>query len=169
VRWTLSFPRTGCALLRNTILPLDDGLAPETTKQMLDQLSKRSRGEQGLNSDGGSIGGPGYAFAPIRGLNVSSALSNVAEYSRLIDFSFQTLSGYRKIVDYKDGASDNGVYNLNTGLNYFNSAFGPNGALTGDTLARLIVTRDSATNLITRYRFHQRCHVHRHERNYPLL
>ena len=70
-----------------------------------------------------------------------------------MDFSFQGLSGYRKIVDYKNLASDNGVYNLNTDLNYFNFSFsfGPAGAFTADTAARVIVTRDLTTGVVAGY------------------
>jgi hypothetical protein len=104
-----------------------------------------------LNSDGGSVTAAGYSFAADQGLNVSSALSNIGDYSLLIDFSFQDLSGFRKILDYKNLASDNGVYNLSTDLNYFNFDFGPAGAFTADTEARVIVTRDSATDVVTGY------------------
>jgi hypothetical protein len=107
-------------------------------------------GSTPLNGDGGSISGAGYTFAANQGLNVSSA-SNVADYSILMDFSFQDLSGYRKILDYKNLASDNGLYNLNTDLNYFNFSFGPTGAFTANTLARVVITRDSTTQLVTGY------------------
>ena len=108
-------------------------------------------GSTPLNSDGGSVTGAGYAFGADQGLNVSSALSNAGNYSILMDFSFQVLSGYRKILDFKNLASDNGLYNLNTDLNYYNFSFGPTGALTADTLARVIITRDSNTQLVTGY------------------
>jgi hypothetical protein len=108
-------------------------------------------GSTPLISDGGSITGAGSAFGAQQGLNVSSALSNVGNYSILMNFSFQALGGYRKIVDTKDLASDNGLYNLSTDLNYFNFSFGPNGAFTADTLARVIFTRDSTTGLVNGY------------------
>jgi hypothetical protein len=108
-------------------------------------------GSTPLNGDGGSVSGTGYAFGADQGLNVSSVLSNVGNYSVLIDFSFQNLSGYRKILDFKDLASDNGIYNLSTDLNFFNFSFGPNGAFAVNTPARVIVTRDSATQLVTGY------------------
>jgi hypothetical protein len=108
-------------------------------------------GSTSLNSDGGSVGPAGYAFGANQGLNVGSALTNVGDYSILVDFSFQDLSGFRKILDFKDLTSDNGVYNLSTNLNYFNFSFGPNGAFTANTLARVIVTRDSGTGLEVGY------------------
>ena len=108
-------------------------------------------GSASLISDGGTISAAGYAFGANQGLNVSSALTDTGNYSLLIDFNFQDLSGYRKILDFKNLASDNGVYNLSTDLNYFNFAFGPTGAFTANTLAQVIITRDSATNLVTGY------------------
>jgi hypothetical protein len=108
-------------------------------------------GSTPLISDGGSIGPAGYTFGTNQGLNVSSALTDVADYSFLMDFSFQDLSGYRKILDYKNLASDNGVYNLSTDLNYFNASFGPTGAFAANTPARVVITRDAATQVVTGY------------------
>jgi hypothetical protein len=108
-------------------------------------------GSTSLNGDGGSVTAAGYSFAADQGLNVSSALSNFGDYSLLMDFSFQDLTGFRKILDYKNLASDNGVYNLSTALNYFNFSTGPSGAFAVNTMARVIVTRDSTTKLVTGY------------------
>ena len=108
-------------------------------------------GSIALTSDGGSVTAAGYTFGVDQGLNVSSALSDTGNYSILMDFSFQDLNGYRKILDYKDLASDNGVYNLNTDLNYFNFSFGPGGSFTANTLARVIITRDSTSGVVTGY------------------
>jgi hypothetical protein len=108
-------------------------------------------GSTPLVGDGGSISGAGYTFLADQGLNGSSELSNVANYSILMDFSFDTLAGFRKILDFKNLASDNGLYNLSTALNYFNFTTGPTGAFTPGTLARVIITRDSGTGLVTGY------------------
>jgi len=87
----------------------------DLTSSLNDQV-----GSAALVSLGGSISGSGYTFAANQGLNLSSALANIANYSILMDFSFQNLSGYRKILDFKNLASDDGLYNLSTDLNYFN-------------------------------------------------
>jgi hypothetical protein len=109
-------------------------------------------GSTPLISDGGSIvAGTGYVFGAQHGLNVSMALSDPGNYSILMDFSFDTLSGYRKILDFKNHASDNGLYNLSTDLNYFNFSFGPNGAFSAGTLARVILTRDSGSGTVVGY------------------
>src|SRR5437588_8726736 len=113
-------------------------------------------GSAALVSLGGSIGGSGYTFAANQGLNLSSALSNIANYSILVDFSFQTLSSFRKIIDPQNLSTDNGLYELDTGLAYGLtpvglSAFGLGGAFTANTPARVIVTRDSATQDVFGY------------------
>jgi hypothetical protein len=108
-------------------------------------------GSTPLVSDGGSITATGYAFGADQGLNVSSALLNPGNYSILMDFSFHDLTGYRKILDFKNLASDNGLYNLNTELTYFPFVVGPTGAFTADTLARVVLTRDSGAQTVTGY------------------
>jgi hypothetical protein len=108
-------------------------------------------GSATLVSDGGSISAAGYTFGTDQGLNVSSVLSNTGNYSILMDFSFQSLSGFRKVLDFKNLASDNGLYDLGSALNYFNFSTGSTGAFTADTLARVIITRDSSTNTLVGY------------------
>src|SRR5258708_1672659 len=65
-------------------------------------------GSIALSSDGGSVTAAGYAFGARQGLNVSSALPNTANYSLLMDFSYQALTGYRKILDFKNLVLDLG-------------------------------------------------------------
>ena len=107
-------------------------------------------GGPALLSDGGTQGPSGYSFAANQGLNVGSALGNPGDYSILMDFSFASLTGYRKILDFKDRTSDNGLYNLGGMLDFFPvAAGGP--VFSADTLARVILTRDAATNTVTGY------------------
>jgi PEP-CTERM motif len=108
-------------------------------------------GTNPLISDGGMITSSGYTFAPDQGLNVSSELTNVGDYSILMDFSFTDLTGYRKILDFKDLTSDNGLYNLNTQMNYYNFVTGGPGAFSPDVPVRVVLTRDNATGDVTGY------------------
>ena len=71
-------------------------------------------GGPSLVADGGTQSATGYSFAANQGLNLSSALSNSGDYSILMDFSFSTLTGFRKILDFQNRASDAGFYNLGT-------------------------------------------------------
>src|SRR5271165_6304635 len=54
-----------------------------------------------LVSDGGTLSASGYTFGANQGLSLSSALTDAGNYSILMDFSFSTLTGYRKILDFK--------------------------------------------------------------------
>jgi hypothetical protein len=83
-------------------------------------------------------------------LNLSNALSNNATYSLLLNFSFSSLSGYRKIVDFKDRTSDNGLYDLNTALEFFPVTTGPAGAFVANVVERVVIAPD-ASNQFTGY------------------
>jgi hypothetical protein len=107
-------------------------------------------GTDNLSSDGGTVTSSGYTFGANQGLNLSSALTNVGDYSLLMDFSFQDLTGFRKIVDYADRASDNGLYDLNGELDFFPVASGGI-ILTPNTLARVVLTRDAGSSLVAGY------------------
>jgi hypothetical protein len=118
----------------------------ELNGSLADSLSGPS-----LVSDGGTIGANVYTFGADQGLNLSNALTNAGDYSIETRFEFDTLSGFRKIIDFKNLASDNGLYDLSTALNYFNFTTGPNGAFSAGQFADLVLTRDSATNQVTGY------------------
>ena len=99
---------------------------------------------------GGTLNATDYSFAPNQGLTLSNALPNTGDYSILVDFSFTDLSGYRRILDFKNGTSDTGLYDLNSALNFYNittgaAVFAPNVAV------RLVITRDNATDIFTGY------------------
>jgi hypothetical protein len=110
-----------------------------------------SLGGPSLVSLGGSVGAGEYSFGAQQGLSLSNALVDDSNYSIYLDFEFDQESGYRKIVDFKNLASDNGLYNLNTDLNYYNFNFGPTGAFTAGTFAQVVLTRDSSTGLVSGY------------------
>ena len=50
----------------------------------------------------GPSGAGEYTFGADQGLSLSNALLNDADYSIYIDLEFDSLSGYKKIVDFKD-------------------------------------------------------------------
>lgn len=112
-----------------------------------------SLGGPSLTSLGGTVGAGEYAFGAQQGLSLSGALtaSQIGNYSIYMDFEFNDLSGYKKIVDFKNLASDNGLYNLSSDLNYYNFSFGADGAFTAGSFAQVVLTRDSASGLVTGY------------------
>ena len=67
-----------------------------------------------------------------------------------MDFSFSSLTGFRKILDFQNRASDNGLYNLNGSLDFFPTAAGGS-VFSPDVLARVVLTRDLGTNTVRGY------------------
>ena len=65
-------------------------------------------------------------------------------------FSFDTIGGYRKILDFKNRASDNGLYALGGQLNYFPFATGGAGFSNG-AMVDVILTRDGGSNSVSGY------------------
>lgn len=112
-----------------------------------------SLGGPALTSLGGTLGAGTYTFGAQQGLSLSNALTGGqdATYTIFMNFELDALTGYRKILDFKNLASDNGLYNLDTDLNYFNFAFGSTGAFAPGTFAQVVLTRDNATGLVVGY------------------
>lgn len=112
-----------------------------------------SLGGPALTSLGGTLSAGEYTFGAQQGLSLSSALTGGedANYTIFMNLEFDTLTGFRKILDFKDLASDNGLYNLSTALNYFNFSTGSTGAFTPGTFAQVVLTRDNSTGLVVGY------------------
>ena len=108
-------------------------------------------GGPSLGHDGGTIGSDGYTFAANQGLTLSGGLPNVGTYSIATTFSFDVLTGYRKILDFNDLANDQGVYDFNASLSYFPGVTGPVNGFTAGVMARVVLTRDATTQVVTGY------------------
>lgn len=61
----------------------------------------------------------GMRFTANQGPVVSNAVANPGLYSMEMFFSFDTMTNYRRIVDHKDGKSDNGFYLLGGDLHFY--------------------------------------------------
>jgi hypothetical protein len=144
-------------MIKTTLLALLSGLlmtasgATLTDNYVLSSSLNDTLGGPSLVADGGTQSATGYSFAANQGLNLSSALSNSGDYSILMDFSFSTLSGFRKILDFQNRAADAGLYNLSTALNFFPPVTGSPGVFSPDVLARVVLTRDAGTGVVTGY------------------
>ena len=137
-------------LVSLSVLVMTASGATLTDNYVLSSSLNDTLGGPSLVADGGTQSATGYSFTANQGLNLSSALSNSGDYSILMDFSFSTLSGFRKILDFQNRTSDGGLYDLNTSLNFFPVGTGP-GVFSPDVLARVVLTRDSGTNTVTGY------------------
>lgn len=108
-------------------------------------------GSPALTSGGGSLGATGYMFAAGQGLSVGNVLSNPGDYSIEMRFHFDTVTGFRKILDFKNLTADTGLYVLNTSLNFYNVVTSPGGLINAGQNVDVLLTRDAATNTVTGY------------------
>ena len=98
---------------------------------------------------GGTLTATGYEFGPNQGLNLSNALA-ADEYSIELVFSFDTLGGYQKILDFQNLADERGLYSIGAGLHFWDVAFVDN-VLSEGVLTHLVVTRDATTDVVAVY------------------
>jgi len=96
---------------------------------------------------GGSLGLTSYTFGQNQGLTTQFSLGSV--YTIDMDFSFDTHSGWQKIVDFSALAADVGMYTSGNQWNFYDVG-GYTLAPADGASARLTLTRD-AGNLFTMY------------------
>lgn len=108
-------------------------------------------GGPALGDYGGVVGASSYAFGPGQGLSLSGGIANTADYSIEMQFSFDSISSYRRILEFKNGTSDAGLYNLNSALNFYNIVTGSGGAFAAGDSVNIVVTRDAATRTFVGY------------------
>lgn len=143
VRWLAACALTVTASLSHSAVLIHDyGL----NNSLADAL-----GGPAMVSLGGTLNATSYAFGANQGLSLTNALLNNADYSIELRFSFDTVNGYRRIVDFKNLTADTGLYNLDTALNFFNETTGPAGVINAGQTVNVILTRDAATNVVTGY------------------
>jgi hypothetical protein len=99
----------------------------------------------------GSIGPSGYSFAAGEGPNVNSVI-NPTNYSIEMYFSITDVTGFRKLIDFKDRTADAGLYDQSGAIQFFGvtaavapSTFVPN------AMTHLVATRDGTTNQFNAY------------------
>ena len=104
-----------------------------------------------LNPAGGTLGANSYSFGLNEGLSLSNGLSDPANYSIELVFNFITLSGYQKILDFKNRTTDDGLYTLGTALNFFPLTTGPVNAFSTGVDARVVITRNGTNDVFVGY------------------
>ncbi len=84
-------------------------------------------------------------FPKANGLSLSGIRSIVSatSYSIVIDARLAEISGYRRLVDFSNGASDLGLYDFGGVLRFYNFAFGTPELIRANTYARIVLTRDA--------------------------
>jgi len=93
-----------------------------------------------------------YRFPQGQGLalqNASAAIPSSA-YTVAIVFAFDVVDGYRRILDFKDGTSDSGLYVLGGQLTFYSGSNSQQPSVPADTYVQVVLTRD-ANGLVTGY------------------
>ncbi|HEX3866438.1 MAG TPA: hypothetical protein VHV78_06775 [Gemmatimonadaceae bacterium] len=98
----------------------------------------------------GTLTAAGYDFGPNQGLNLSNVFTSNT-YSVALEFQLTDISGYRKILDVADQGSDDGLYDLNGELQFFNETGSTPVSIAANTNIFVVFARDNATNMIAGY------------------
>jgi PEP-CTERM motif len=106
-------------------------------------LTNAAGGPLSIVNNGGVLGATGITFASNQGPTISG-FSSPTNYSVEVAFSFAQLSGYRKILDFKNRTSDNGLYNLSALLNFYPITTSGSPQFLTNQLARVVFTRNAA-------------------------
>jgi hypothetical protein len=104
-----------------------------------------SLGGPSLTANGGVLGASGYTFGANQGLSLGGLnLAADGAYDIEIGFSFDTLSGYRKIIDFSNLLLDSGLYTLFDRLNFYPVTTGPAAAFQSGQLVNLQLVRTTS-------------------------
>lgn len=107
-----------------------------------------SNGGAAIAPNGGSLESNGYTFAANQGLTIDLGGQALNEYAIETRFSFDTVGGYRKVVDFFNRGSDTGFYVLNSQIMFYNVVSPGGSSVTAGELATVRISRDS-TGLVT--------------------
>jgi hypothetical protein len=146
LRTTLARLAAGAALLT---APLGAGaqtpahLYNLTGGSLADALGGPSLALFGTNTPGTLGAANGYYFAAGGGFTLENALASPSVYSVELSFLFDETAGYRRILDFKNRATDAGFYDEGTAARFYNITSGPAGAFANGTMANVVVTRDA--------------------------
>lgn len=92
------------------------------------------------------------AFPSGNGLQLSTnGLIASDNYSLVILFRFDEVSGYRKIADFTNGTQDYGLYVLSSNLRLYSDAVGTGEPIAADTYVQVVLTRNGTTDQTTGY------------------
>lgn len=107
-----------------------------------------SLGGPDITNNGGTLGANGITFGINQGPSLGG-FNNAESFSIVMGFSFNSLTGYRKILDFKNRSSDAGLYNLNTSLNFYPVGSTITGQFQVGVVHRVVFTRDAGGNINT--------------------
>ncbi|MDB4913261.1 MAG: hypothetical protein JWM95_905 [Gemmatimonadetes bacterium] len=147
-------------LLLSAIVAIPASVAQAQTNSWIYHLNNSLAEENGgpsLVANGGILSAVGYTFGANQGLELSGIWgSGAASYTIVMHYSLQDLSGFAKVIDFKNesascwqfGYSDCGFYNGNwTGPGqavFYPTAHGFNDLYSENTMATTVFSRDGS-------------------------
>lgn len=100
---------------------------------------------------GGGVIDEAYVFAANQGLLLSDLSLDTGTYSFELGFTFFTLGGYQKIIDFANRASDSGFYVLGNSLNFYPVVNTGLVDVRANEAVHVMLTRDGATSAVAVY------------------
>lgn len=135
-------------------LALLAGAAQAATPSHFYQLNGTLRDAMGgadlIASPGATLDASGVSYQANQGLSFAGALGG----SYTIDFSYESyeLGGYRRLLDFKQGSSDNGLYSRDGRLNLYVFASNPGPTSFGShEFNRVTISRDAGSQQVYTY------------------
>jgi hypothetical protein len=74
-------------------------------------------------------------------LSPATGVINTGEYTIEVLFRFHRIESWRKIIDFKNGTDDSGLYSLDGHLNFFPTEIATSRSIEADTYAQVVLTR----------------------------
>ena len=74
-------------------------------------------------------------------LSQTTAVIDSGRYTIELLFRFHQIDGWRKIIDFKHGSDDAGLYSFDGRLNFYPTALAPRPTIAADTYAQVVLTR----------------------------
>ena len=110
-----------------------------------------SAGHIALQSLGGTVANGVYTFPANQGLLLVDPAINASTYTIEAWFKFDTVSGYRRILDFRNRTSDTGLYNLSGSLNFYGATTASVSDFVAGQLMHVVVTRLAETGEFAGY------------------
>ena len=107
-------------------------------------------GGNSMMPNGGTLTPTDYEFDFGQGPNVSGVI-DANTYSIELRFTPTIVTDWRKIIDFADRSSDDGLYIQDGMLSFYPIIDGPNGIFTAGTPVKVVLTRDGANNEVRGY------------------
>ena len=104
-----------------------------------------------LTDNGGTINSDSYSFGTNEGLFLDTTLSLADNYSIGIQFSFESVSSWNKIVDFKNRTIDSGQYILSGNVRFYDPHHTSSVVVQPDEFINVVFTRSSADDVYTTY------------------